>query len=59
MALLLAWVDTETIRLVGRWQSNTILRYLNMTAKSFTQVLAARMMKYGTYALIPPAHADL
>ena len=59
MALLLAQVDTDTIHLVGRWQSNTMLRYLHTTAKNFTQGLAMSMVHYGTYALIPPMHAYL
>ena len=57
MDLLMAWVDPYTIRLVGRWWSDTMLRYLHTTAKSFTEGLWAKMFKHGAYALIPPAHA--
>ena len=56
MALLMARVNTDTIRLVGRWHRYSILRYLHMTAHTFTAVLAARMVQHGYYALIPPAH---
>ena len=56
MALLLARVDTDTIRLVGMWRSNIILIYLHTTARTFTAGLAARMVQHGEYALIPPAH---
>ena len=59
MVLLLARVDTDIIRLVGRWRSDTMHRYLHTTAKSIAQGLSVRMVQYGTYALIPPAHGDL
>ena len=56
MALLMARVDTDTIRLVGRWRSDVMLRYLHTTAKSFTEGLASRMVQHRDYALVPPAH---
>ena len=55
MALLVARVDLDTIRLVGRWWSYTILCYLHTTAKSFTEGLSSKMFKHGAYTLIPPA----
>ena len=58
MALLMACVDMDTIRLVGRWRSNVMLRYLHTKAKTFTEGLASRMVQHGDYALIPPAHGD-
>ena len=58
MALLMACVDTETIRLVGRWRSNIILCYLHMTAHTFMEGLALRMFQHEDYVLIPPAHGD-
>ena len=57
MNLLMVRVDPETIRLVGRWRSNTMLRYLHTMENSFTKGLLAKMSEHGTYALIPPAHA--
>ena len=56
MALLIDRFDTETIRLVGRWRSNTMLRYLHMSAQTFTLSLATRMVQHGYYALIPSTH---
>ena len=35
MALLMARVDTDTIRLEGRWRSDVMLRYLHMRAQTF------------------------
>ena len=56
MALLIVWVEPDTIRLEGRWRSNTILRYLHTTANSFTQGLSAKMFEHGAYTLILPTH---
>ena len=58
MALIMARVDTTTIRLVGRWCSDVMLRYLHTTVKTFVEGLASRMVQHGDYALIPPAHGD-
>ena len=49
MALLMARVDTYTIRLVGRWRSNAMIRYLHTTVQTFTEGLAARMVQHGDY----------
>ena len=58
MALIMTCVDTDTIRLVGRWRSNVMLRYLHTTTQTFTEGLASRMVQHRDYALIPPAHGD-
>ena len=58
MALLMARVNTDTIRLMGRWLSDVMLLYLHTTAHMFTEGLASRMVQHGDYALIPPAHRD-
>ena len=46
MALPMVHVDTDTIRLVGRWRSDVMLRYLHTTAKTFTEGLASRMVQH-------------
>ena len=56
MTLLMVQVDPNTIRLVGRWRSDTILRYLHTTAKSFTEGLLVKMFEHGAYTLIPTTH---
>ena len=56
MDLLIVRVDTYTIRLVGKWRSNAMLRYLHTTAQTFTEGLVVRMVQHGDYALIPPTH---
>ena len=45
--LLMARVDTDMILLVGRWCSDAMLRYLHMTAQTFLEGLAARMVQHG------------
>ena len=57
MALLMARVEPDTIRLVERWRSNTMLCYLHKTENSFTKGLASKMFEHGAYVLIPPDHA--
>ena len=57
MYLLMEQVYPDTIRVVGRWQSDMILRYLHPTENSVTEGLLANMFKHGAYALIPPTHA--
>ena len=47
MALLMARVDTDTIRLVGRWCSDAMLHYLHTTAHTFTEGLAAHIAQHG------------
>ena len=56
MALLMARVNTDMIRLVGRWRSNAMLLYLHTTAQTFTEGIASHMVQHGDYALIPPDH---
>ena len=57
MALLTACIDLDTIRIIGRWRSYTIIRYLHTTSKKFTDDLAVCMFQYGNYALILSEHA--
>ena len=58
MALLMARVNTDTIRLMGRWRCGAMLRYLHTTVQMFTEGLAERMVQHRDYALIPPVHED-
>ena len=58
MALIMTCVDTDTIRLVGRWRSDVMLCYLHTTAQTVMEGLASCMVQHGDYALIPPTHGD-
>jgi len=53
MALLCANVDTDVIRLVGRWKSDEMLRYLHVQALPHTSRLAADMVRHGAFTLLP------
>ena len=56
IALLMAWVESNNIRLVGRWRSDMMIRYLYTTSKSFTEGLSVKIFQHGTYMFIPSAH---
>ncbi len=53
MALLCANVDPDRIQLLGRWRSDQMLRYLHVQAFPIVAPLAAQMVHYGAFALIP------
>ena len=57
MALIIVQVYPYTIRLVGRWRSDTMLHYLQMTGKSLMGGQNIKMFKHGTYTIIPPTHS--
>ena len=52
-ALLLAKVDSDIIRLIGRWRSDEMLRYLHVQAAPLMAQYSRRMLEAGTYTLIP------
>jgi hypothetical protein len=53
MALLSEHVDTDVIRLIGRWRSDEMLRYLHVQCPSLMKGYSALMLRGGNYALIP------
>jgi hypothetical protein len=53
MALLCAHVDSDTIRLLGRWRSNVMLRYLTIQAQPIMRDFSRRMLAGGDYLLLP------
>ena len=53
MALLCANVDTDMIRLMGRWQSDVMLRYLHLQAQPVMNKFANKMLTGGHYVLQP------
>eukprot|EP00957_Ditylum_brightwellii_P102767 7831563-Ditylum_brightwellii.AAC.1 len=52
MALLLGRVDSDTIRLIGRWRSDEMLRYLHTSARQLMHNYANTMVAHGNYELI-------
>jgi hypothetical protein len=53
MALLCANVDTDRIRLLGRWRSDEMLRYLHVQAYPVVAHLAPAMLQHGHFQLLP------
>jgi hypothetical protein len=53
MALLCAEVDTDRIRLLGRWRSDEMLRYLHVQAFPIVAPLASQMVRHGFYSFLP------
>jgi hypothetical protein len=53
MALLCAQVDTDVIRLLGRWHSDEMLRYLHIQAEPVMRDFARRMLVGGSFTLLP------
>jgi hypothetical protein len=56
MALLRADVDPMVIQLMGRWKSDTMIRYLHRSTLD-TSDLSARMLLGGTFVI--PQHQHL
>lgn len=52
MALLLAGVGGERIKILGRWKSNAIMRYLDTTARPLLHGFVMHMVKHGDYNLL-------
>ena len=55
MALLAAKVDTDLIRLVGRWRSDAMFRYLHARSIPVVCGLAETMLDHGSFTLAPGA----
>jgi hypothetical protein len=53
MALLCAQVDSDVIRLLGRWRSDEMLRYLHVQAEPVMRDFARRMLVAGSFTLLP------
>jgi hypothetical protein len=53
MALLCAHVDSDRIRLIGRWRSDEMLRYLHVQAEPVMRDFSSRMLHGGAYAFLP------
>ena len=47
-------VDSSRIRLLGRWQSCTMLRYLHLQSRVAMRSLSAAMLQGGKIEMLPP-----
>ena len=54
MALFLGRVDSNTIKLLRRWQSDEMMKYLDASAQQLTQQHAATMFRAVDYTLLAP-----
>ena len=52
-ALLCGGVDTDVIRLLGRWRSDEMLRYLHTQAGPVLRDFSRQMLEGGSFTLIP------
>jgi len=57
MAMLCAKIDPAIIRLVGRWKSDAMFRYLHAQAAPLVEPHAKQMRLHGNFTLL--AGADL
>ena len=55
MALITARIDSDLIRLLGRWQSDAMLRYLHVQAVPVLQNFARAMHTHGQLQALPDA----
>ena len=53
MALLCAQVDSDIIRLLGRWRSDEMLRYLHCVAAPVMRDFSSRMIQHGSFTIHP------
>ena len=53
MALLCAGVDRDRIRMIGRWRSDEMYRYLHVQAQPVMTGIAAAMLRGGSYQMAP------
>ena len=53
LALLCGRVNADTIRLVGRWRSDAMFRYLHAQALPLIRGLKRIMLTHGAYTLLP------
>jgi hypothetical protein len=53
MLMLLAGIDSDTRKLMGRWRSDAMFRYLHGQAQQLVAPLASKMLAAGNFRLLP------
>ena len=56
MALLCSGIDTDIIRLIGRWRGYEMLRYIHLQAEPLMRGFSKRMVTHGNYSMLPAQH---
>ena len=59
MAMLCGGIDSDRIRLIGRWRSEEMYRYLHVQAQPVMSGVAAIMLRGGDYRLNSPSSSAL
>lgn len=54
-ALLCAGIDSDVIKLLGRWKSDAMFRYLRIQSHIYQQNISQRMLDHGSYTFAPGA----
>ena len=54
MAIFCGGIDSSRIRLLGRWKSWTMLRYLHFQSRAAMRGLSAAMLQGGKIDMLPP-----
>jgi integrase len=52
-ALLCAGIDSDVIKLLGRWKSDAMFRYLRIQVHIHQSNIAQRMLNHGSYTFAP------
>ena len=55
--MLLGGIDGDVIRILGRWHSDTMLRYLHVSAELINHNHARSMLRGGHYDLLAPSRS--
>ena len=53
MVLLCSGINMDIIRLIGRWRSDEMLRYLHLKVEAFMRGFSKRMVTHGNYSMLP------
>jgi hypothetical protein len=53
MALLCGKIEHNTIRMLGLWHSDAMMRYLHLQAKPLVREFAPTMFNHGSYSFLP------
>ena len=59
MALLCSGINTDIIRLIGRWRSDEMLRYLHLQAEPLMRGFSKRMVTNGNYRMLPGQYVPM
>ena len=52
IALLCSGIDTDIIRLIGRWRSDKMLHYVHLQAEPLMRGFSKRMVTHGNYSML-------